>query len=233
MKTNLLTLIFGLFLINAAVFAQDFEYELDHNTIEFTWDGTNQDIVNHDFVGNMLSQAQELKWSKTEIQMPDGWASAICDKNQCYLDFVRSQQFELDANEEGRLDLHLYTYSNPGPCDTAIIQVCISDPSNPSIEICQTYTFFSKCVNSTDDQLDKDVSISVSPNPTTDFFQISGIDRAGRVEVYNMIGAQMKQFNGQYETEYNVSDLPTGMYFVRVYDEKNTRVLSTVRLKKN
>lgn len=232
MKSNLLTLLLGLFLASG-LFAQTFEFTNDGDTIVFDWDGTNQDVVNKGFTTNMLSDTNALKWTKTELSMPDGWASAICDKNLCYLDFVRSQEFELFPNEVGRLDLHLYTYSNPGHGDTAVVEVCVEELAAPNHKSCLTYMYIARGNSSTSNPADIETSISVSPNPTSDFFSIQGVDRAGRVEVYNMIGSKMKQFNGQYESTFGVADLPSGIYFVRVYDESNARVLSTVRLKKN
>ena len=58
---------------------------------------------------------------------------------------------------------------------------------------------------------------TVSPNPTTGLIQI-GVDNIAMAEysIFNNIGAILKQGNISGNTQLNLSDLPTGMYYLKI-----------------
>jgi hypothetical protein len=62
---------------------------------------------------------------------------------------------------------------------------------------------------------------SISPNPATNSINISGIQ--GEARIYNQLGQQL--LVSQTNQEINISELPSGMYFVQV----NNKTLSFVK----
>ena len=70
-------------------------------------------------------------------------------------------------------------------------------------------------------------AISVYPNPTSSYFSINA--NPTKIEIYGISGQLIKRFNESRakDFQYDVSDLNTGLYFVKISSEKGT---STVKL---
>jgi hypothetical protein len=75
-------------------------------------------------------------------------------------------------------------------------------------------------------------NVHLYPNPADDYFQIANGEEVRRVVVHNIVGRQVKAFNNVQDGDrLSVSDLPTGLYLVRMWD-KDDRTVATVRLSK-
>jgi hypothetical protein len=62
--------------------------------------------------------------------------------------------------------------------------------------------------------------ISLLPNPSTDFFSVN-ID-SSKVFIYSMTGQLVKSFQNKTKSDvYEISDLNSGLYLVKVYDANN------------
>ena len=62
------------------------------------------------------------------------------------------------------------------------------------------------------------IAITLYPNPANDQITISGIEKVKQVVIYDMLGKRVKSLNntdGINNQQISVSDLPSGMYFVR------------------
>ena len=71
--------------------------------------------------------------------------------------------------------------------------------------------------------------VEEGPNPSTDYFYIS--NTVSKVEIFSVSGQLVKSFTNQPTGyQYNVSDLRSGMYMVKILDENN-RVKTTKLLK--
>jgi hypothetical protein len=228
MKKLVLFIVF-VFTFGFLGFSQTFDYEVAETNMSFALEqGVSQDLVNHGFATNLNPFTNNLYWVRTEISMPDGWESAICDKTACYTPVVGERALNLSATEQSIFDLHLYTEGFPG--DMAIIKLCIFEVADTSTSQCHTYTF--SALSSAEDQLDQEVSLMLYPNPATNYFTVVSEQPTGKVELYNIIGAKLRTFDSRNQSEFEVSDLSPGIYLARIYDAENTRVLSTLRLKK-
>lgn len=234
MKKSYFTLILSLFfcILSFQVFAQTFEYTSDEVENDFVLDegNVNQDVVSHGFVTNMDPFTNNLYWVRTEVYMPQGWESAICDKTACYFPSVGEKALDLLASEQSIFDLHLYTYGLPG--DSAVIQLCVYEVNDMSTQQCKTYVYRNEGLSSSKNIDDSEVSIKISPNPATDYFTIQSDTKIGRVDIYNIIGSKLKSFDSRDHAAFPVSELPSGMYLVRFFNEDNSRVVSTLRMKK-
>ena len=82
-------------------------------------------------------------------------------------------------------------------------------------------------------------SISVSPNPASNVFNIMyelPTDQTATIELFNMTGqkiadiiANEAQSKGHYMTPYNSSDLPSGLYLVVLNTEQGRQVQKIVK----
>ena len=64
-------------------------------------------------------------------------------------------------------------------------------------------------------------SLKLFPNPTNKSFTLtnnSSIDLK-KVEIYNNLGKRLKNY--EIQSSYNIEDLSTGIYFVKVMDQEN------------
>lgn len=67
-------------------------------------------------------------------------------------------------------------------------------------------------------------NINLSPNPTSDFLKLEipeEIDLQSHLKIYNSKGQILREFKRVYE-QIEVSDLPAGMYFLKINTEEKT-----------
>ncbi len=79
------------------------------------------------------------------------------------------------------------------------------------------------------DQLVVNNDLSVVPNPTTGFFEIRSRETFETVNVFDISGRLMRKFVGNAANQYDVSDLPKGIYEVTA---RSKNVLSVSKLVK-
>lgn len=74
--------------------------------------------------------------------------------------------------------------------------------------------------------------LKVFPNPAIEYFQITESASAKKIAIYTMFGREVKSFYYYPDSQYNISDLKSGMYIVKIMDDKN-KVLKAIKLQKN
>ena len=228
---RLLLLSFIFCSLSVLVSAQSFDLTFDDSVVVFDCvPGADFDIINHGFVTDLSGSSNDLYWVRNEIYLPDGWGSAICDYERCYFQTVGERSLDLTGNQMSTFDLHLYN-NNVQTGDSAVIEICVFEDGDTTTMQCATITFVCDA-SSTADEPVVEQQLVLSPNPATNYFQIENKDQVGRVEVYNIIGAKLKAFDTRETAVYQVDDLPSGIYLVRLYDKDDSSVLSTLRLKK-
>lgn len=72
--------------------------------------------------------------------------------------------------------------------------------------------------------------LSYYPNPVENQLTISAKDQISKVEVYNLIGQQVKVINTNSNViQINLSDLNTATYLVKVYSEQNVQSIKVIK----
>lgn len=75
-------------------------------------------------------------------------------------------------------------------------------------------------------------SISISPNPASQRFEMKGLSEdvleQGRLTLHDVSGRELKVFNNLSNNTYDVADLPNGLYIVNVW--KGEKRISTSKL---
>jgi hypothetical protein len=64
-------------------------------------------------------------------------------------------------------------------------------------------------------------NVLIYPNPAAGNFHITGFGKIKSIIVENLEGSEVKHFSGDSDHDFNVSDLPGGIYLVRVLTEKS------------
>lgn len=87
------------------------------------------------------------------------------------------------------------------------------------------------CINCFGNNAEK-TQILVYPNPVTEFIGINDeTEQVRRLDIFNLMGRQIKSIVINKGERYSISELPNGVYFARLID-KNDRVITTQRLNK-
>ena len=166
-----------------------------------------------------------IKWKRNIIEVTEAWDISVCDKTTCYQPEIETQEFDLAAGETSNLDVYAFPNMAEG---AAIVEVTAVDTADESISITGKY-FFNSDPTSTF-SFNKP-NVKIYPNPTTNFIALTNAEYVERLIIYNIVGRPVKVFDANYSNRYNVADLPTGMYLVRLIGE-NSKTLKTVRLSK-
>lgn len=192
---------------------------------------SDDDITAKGFIKNESDVEVTLMWKRNVIELKDGWETAVCDKNLCYVptygetSATDGTHLVLAPGEESNFDVHVYPDGTEG---SAIVEVTATDITNSDNTVTARFEF--NQMSTSTRNLNK-ADIKIYPNPTIDFISISDADQVERLIIYNIVGRPVKLFNANYTNHYDVMDLPTGMYLVRLMG-KNDQTIKTVRLSK-
>ncbi|RME10596.1 MAG: T9SS C-terminal target domain-containing protein [Bacteroidetes bacterium] len=74
--------------------------------------------------------------------------------------------------------------------------------------------------------------IKIYPNPATEFISIDNTQDVKELYILNLVGRKLKVIeNVEQDVQYDISDLPNGMYLVQIISHKN-KIITTQRLSK-
>ena len=189
-----------------------------------------QEMSSAIYIQNQTARPIELRWERKYSQMPPAWEALICPKN-C-----------LNAQEKGSLQLNPQEQSGPfrvsfrpngqngtGHVELAFYVLGQADKSQSVIFTAQT---------SDKNKETAQVRLSTGtprlyPNPATEYLLLSAEGHDIKtLELYNVMGRKVMTHYIQYEGEkFNISDLPKGMYMVRMLDAQH-RVIRTQSINK-
>ncbi len=200
---------------------------VDPSTFVLTGEPNETDISYHIMVTNIGTETENFYWNFRMSNAPTNWLTWVCDKNLCY-DFTfttcpQSKPNILAPNESFDLQIHLNPRDTMGMADYEInvldAQGNVLAPITGVFEIGKTSA--SKNL--------ADVNLSIYPNPTYNYFQVSEVPNLKYVELFNIVGNKVKTYNASPNKQYPVADLMDGMYLVRLVSSTG-KIIKTVRL---
>jgi len=218
-----IALIFVPWLINGQI-----TLSLDPPT--FTMTGTNNqtDISYHVKVVNTSNQTASVLWSRRVNDAPSEWLTWVCDANLCYTPEIGScpptKPNILAPGDTVEFQMHLNPRNVNG---TADYNVTLTDLEGNPLAVIDGDVCIPTCTTGTKET--SDVKLTVYPNPTSDYFQISDLPGLRYIELFNIVGNKIKSFDAAPARQYFVGDLSEGMYLVRLMDSSK-KILKTVRL---
>lgn len=186
------------------------------------------DIVAHSIIKNETDEIKSFTWLRNVISIEDTWLSAVCDKNLCYLPHISTppQNFTLNPQEEGTLDVHIYPYSAEG---SAIIEIIVTDVDNPENTITGTYYFN---VSPTGNKERISNNIKFFPNPAREYIMIDYFEGLTTIEVFALDGKMVLTNHLISDNKVDISSLSQGTYILRMKDKNGRQLSSNVLMKK-
>jgi hypothetical protein len=226
MNRNLLLIL--LLLISNLTFAQ-----LSYDPIPAEVGGytTQGDIELDIHIKNEGTENLLLLWKLTTDSKPSEWEFQVCDLNLCYdvnvAECPENKPSPMPAGATAPFIFHTLPHEVEGVGNFTLEIFTQADPSTILLTIPITSTVL---FTSTKDPFIE--NLRLFPNPTQDFFQLSSYSKeVTKLSIYNIVGKEMKSFKVQEGASYDVSGLSSGMYLVRLYDDKK-RVKKVIRLSK-
>jgi len=204
------------------------EVEVDDNFFE---------IVAYGTLFNTGDEPITIRWERFIVDAPEEWEVLVCDLNQCYEPIVYSNiasDLGLDAPvtlEPGgstNLDVHILPKGTAG---TAVVNIEVADANEPdNVLITSRYELTATTPTSTEEIAVP--TLSIFPNPATDYIQIRNSQDVDRLVVYNIVGREMRSFNAAPGQRYFIGDLPNGLYLASLVSHEKG-VLTTLRVQKS
>jgi hypothetical protein len=179
-------------------------------------------------VKNNTNNNLSLEWTRTSINIPSGWDVAVCDE-QCYTPGTATHSLQLLPRQERDLRIVFYPKGNAGNGSVdLVLSESNSDNSSTTIHFAGT----ANSSSSTSGFVKKPTSIKIYPNPAVEYIQLDNTDGVSRIEIYNMVGTKVSTYNvNSPDDRFSVSELPRGLYLVRIYGRKG-EILFTQRVSK-
>lgn len=187
------------------------------------------DVPGYSNISTTSTAPKMYKWVREELEISEGWTSAVCDRNNCYFPHVSEKEVLMSASNGSNLDVHVYPAGNEG---CATIRLTVTDVDDPSVTATNMYHFNpgGDCMEvgavSTEDK-EAISKLKLFPNPVEVSFKVGGeYDQIHVVEVYNQLGQQIKSFPYAVGQSYDVADLAKGNYIVRLAREDASTIVS-------
>lgn len=178
-------------------------------------------------IKNTSNQTKKFSWTRTIVNMTNGWACLICDKNQCWASTTNAapDAIELTAGGTSNLDVYIRPDKKAG---SANIELKVYEIGNETNTVTGKYSF---STTTRVKEYRSDNIVNIYPNPVIDYFMLSDNPNVDKAVIYNIIGRQMKNFKVQEGTKYYINDLPDGIYIIRLLNASGG-TLKTTRLSK-
>ncbi|MBK9735126.1 MAG: T9SS type A sorting domain-containing protein [Saprospiraceae bacterium] len=158
------------------------------------------------------------------------WEISVCDLNLCYTSAVE----KCPGSKPNIFPKNTYNFQfhfKPnGVLGNSIVGVKLYADKNFTQELLSTTINITVSTPSST----KDLNISnikIYPNPAADYFQISNAGNVKKIVVFNMFGKEIKTYFHYNNAQHEISDLKTGMYIVKLMDDKN-KLVKTIKLNK-
>jgi hypothetical protein len=195
----------------------------------FTMSGTasQTDVAYHVDVTNNGSQPVSLLWSRRVAGAPAEWWTWICDANLCYTPEVNSCPTSKPNVVAPGGTFEMIFHMNPRNVEgSGEFDLNISDMDGNILATIDGNILIG--TTSTDNGT-SDAKLTLFPNPTSDYFQISSLSGLKSIEVFNIVGTKVKSFDAVPQKQYFIGDLSEGMYLVRLISSSK-KILKTVRM---
>lgn len=213
-------ILFAFLIVGQSVIAQDFHIAPDAVYVD---DVTSEefDRAANSSIYNNTNSSLNLTWTRTIIEMTEGWTSAVCDNITCYGSNVNTSDFVVAGDTLGNIDVHVYPYGVES--GAAIVKVVVHQTDAPSNSTSAMY-YFNQAVGVTEKFTE---AIKIYPNPTQDYISIDNTENlAVKADVYSVTGKLVLSSTLAGSERIYVQQLPAGNYILKLLDA-NSRVVST------
>jgi hypothetical protein len=223
---------FTLLLFFLAFYNQMFgQLSFSPDPIEVTASKATENIQTDFELKNEGADTVFLAWTLDVKEQPTEWQYYVCDTENCYnfnQDVSSTQRPNIIPPGESIIVMfHTLPAEVAGEGSYNINFFDLDFPDSLKIEVPITVN---TVTSSTSNLAVK--GLSIFPNPTADFFRVNTGSLVSTIDVVSVVGKKMLSFKAQQGSFYDVSDLNTGIYYVRLLDDKGDSV-KVMKLKKN
>jgi DNA-binding ferritin-like protein len=71
-------------------------------------------------------------------------------------------------------------------------------------------------------------NVNIFPNPCSSYFMINNIDNIASVSIINLNGLILKQFNNNFNKEFDISELRNGLYIININYKQGNNYITTI-----
>jgi len=162
-----------------------------------------------------------LSWERNIQSLTSGWETAACLNITCLATDVSSGEIMIEPGFPINLNCTFYPNDLAGEGE---VHFNVWVKNDTSTLITQVYFGNAELDPTSTKELEEKLDLKIFPNPTLSTFLFEENQRVEFLEIFSLEGKKVAEFANQ--TVFDVSFLPTDMYFVYVYNEQ--RELSTV-----
>jgi hypothetical protein len=169
--------------------------------------------------------AEDYVWERVENSVPQGWATAICDKYSCYDTSVNSAEFDTDADETFDMIVHFYPDNN---CGIGQVVLKVYPKGNEAGAVFREYNARVWCTATASVKTItvKKNTLEVSPNPASNQITVTfGGTPNKTVDIYDLVGNKVASFaTNSLQSTFDISQMKKGVYFVSVTGDDGQRI---------
>jgi len=162
-----------------------------------------------------------LLWERVVEDVTPGWETAACLNITCLATNVNSGELVIENGFPINLNCTFFPNDFAGEGE---VHFNLWLKNDTSTLITQVYFGNAEADPTSVQESDLETSISITPNPTLSTFSLGEKLDFELVQIFDLQGKKVAEYSNQ--TVFDVSFLPTNVYFVHVFNEQ--RKLSTV-----
>ena len=177
-----------------------------------------------------------VAWERVLEDIPEGWATAICDPNQCYSPFSDEPlgpgsvliPFPMTAGQTITGDAFYVQFQPNGVAGSGTVRLKVYEVGNPNNSIICAYEFDAVATGLNSPSTG---SFQFHPNPVRNEIRVSApaTSKIKTVEIYSVVGKLVRRYDLGAERstfQLDLSELKEGMYFARMLNGSNVLVES-------
>ena len=160
------------------------------------------------------------------------WEFFVCDLNLCY----SPTTLRCPPNNPNYMriggSVFMYHFKPHGEVGVSSVTIRFYSDKNFTQEVHSTTINITVSETVSTKDLNNFNNLKVYPNPATDYFQLSNAVGVKKIVIYNMFGKEVKSYFHYPNAQHEISELKTGMYIVKLINDKN-KVVKSVKLNKS
>lgn len=186
-------------------------------------------------ITNHTESTLRIKWERIVNDKPDCWETAVFGVWIQAIPATDSLDFQLAPQDAGYLDVFAFITNNTAmPHDgVADVVLRLTNLDEPTDTLLVSYHFSvtggASCLSSTVTLEEEPARLY--PNPTADYFQLDAPVVAHQMTILDLMGRPWRSMAVQPERQYDIRDLPAGIYLIQLKDRFG-QALQTVRITK-
>lgn len=178
-------------------------------------------------IKNISNVRDSIQWIRTEVYLPKGFTTAVCDCEQCYKEEISTMSFGIAPNESCEFDVHFYNHLES--CESGLVHLKVRNMNVPNDTVTAVYVY--NCSTSKTHNPLPAPDVRLFPNPTAEGFVLENANDVAGIHIFSLSGRQVAYFEPTSNHLYSLANQPSGTYIVAMR-ATNGQVFQAVELRK-